>query len=92
MNWLEQLQELGELGVKMAGDIPTILVDPDLTHDQAAALFQSVDKSCQAMDDLMFRLRDAAVDDTTYRAAKAAQEVWDALGEATATKMIELRG
>lgn len=76
----------------MGREIPTILADPDLTLDQAATLYQSVDKSCQAMEDLMFRLEDAAVDDATYKAAEAAQEIWDTLGEATAIKMIKLRG
>lgn len=76
----------------MAREIPPILADPELTHDQAAALFQSVDKNCQAMDDLMARLDEAEVDDATYEAAEAAQEIWDTLGEATASRMIELRG
>lgn len=92
MDWLAQIKELGDLGVKMARDIPSILANPDLTLEQATALYQSVEKKCQEMDDLMGRLDSAEVDDALYEAGGAAQEIWDELGEATANRMIELRG
>ena len=93
VNWIAELNQLGDVARRMALSVPAALDDPDITLKKAIHICKAVEAHARdfgrfvnALDD------DGDASESLLESAKALQLVWDRLSIACADKVRTMKG
>ncbi|SFZ81811.1 hypothetical protein SAMN02983003_0705 [Devosia enhydra] len=91
MDWMKELDERGRIAKQLVTDVPPALNSPAMTHDQAVAIYQGLEKHAQAADALLQDIEDDDQPDEVIAAAEALADIYSDLAAAAVERMAELR-
>lgn len=83
-DWLGILREQTETGDQMARDVPRILANPEVTHEQVKSLFQALEKQAEFIELLISALEKFGYDFEIIKAAERLEERYSDLAASVA--------
>lgn len=91
--YFDILREKGDSAKVLAKEVPRALADPEITLDQATALYQQLEQHAQSMEKILEVIKndDEGDEAELLDPAQTLSEIYDNLARAAANKMIELR-
>ncbi len=89
-DWIAMLKEQRTLGDQLAEEIPHTLTTPGLTLEQAAKLYQALEKQAAFMEVLVRKLDENSFDPDVILAAEKLEELFAELAADAAEKMRDL--
>lgn len=91
-DWRAALVDSADMARQVASEIPAVVESSSITLDQAALLYNGIERCAQALDRTVDEMQHHDVDEALTEAAEQIADLWAVLSVAAANKVRTLQG
>ncbi|PWW01375.1 hypothetical protein DFR52_10234 [Hoeflea marina] len=91
-DWRAAIVDSADMARQIASEIPAVVGSTSITVDQAALLYEGIERCARALDRILEDMPQDEVDPALGEAAETLADLWAVLSVAAANKIRTLRG